>query len=198
MKLEMPVVETKRLLLRPVEWEDALDLFAIYHDPLVMLGNAVMSPMVDVEEMLEFMKATFLAYERWGLPQAMVLEELTTGCVIGICDYHTITGTTGELGYLLAQRYWHQGYMKEAIAAMLYIGFVHTGLSCIEAEYDANNVASKNVLHACGFGADKRQHTAILLNDGKYHSLMKCCIKKAEYDKKIGGKEDEERISTKI
>ena len=36
MRLDMPCVETARLLLRPMEEEDVCDMFAYYSDPLVM------------------------------------------------------------------------------------------------------------------------------------------------------------------
>lgn len=183
MKLEMPTLETKRLLLRPMEIEDAADILEIYGDPRVMLGNSLMTPLVDLDEVLQFMQTTFLSYQTWGLPQAMVLEHLERGCVIGICDFHTLHDTTGEIGYLLAYRYWHQGYMKEALEAMLYAGFVHTGFSCIEAEYGVVNVASAKVLHACGFCDVETSPATLLLNDGKYHKLVKCRIRKEDFCK---------------
>ena len=35
MRLDMPIVETERLLLRPIEESDASEIYEYYHDPAV-------------------------------------------------------------------------------------------------------------------------------------------------------------------
>lgn len=180
MRLEMPCVETQRLLLRPVEEEDVADLFEIYCDARVMLGNASVGPFISIDEMLEFLKKAYMSYRQLKIPQAMVMEKLNTGKVIGILEYHTIRGDIGELGYLLAYSYWHNGYMQEAIQTFTALGFYYLGLRRIEAQFKISNRASERVLTRCGFHKEGVLRKVMKLNDKKYHDLVICSLLKDE------------------
>lgn len=57
----------------------------------------------------------------------------------------------GTLGYWIAERHTRQGYMSEAIAAMVHYAFEHMGLSRLEAACLPENVASRGLLEQSGF-----------------------------------------------
>lgn len=57
----------------------------------------------------------------------------------------------GTLGYWVGQGHARQGYMREAISAMVHHAFHHMGLSRIEAACLPENTASRGVLEKCGF-----------------------------------------------
>ena len=57
----------------------------------------------------------------------------------------------GTLGYWVGERYTRQGYMSEAIAAMVHHAFEKMGLSRIEAACLPENVASRGLLERSGF-----------------------------------------------
>jgi ribosomal-protein-alanine N-acetyltransferase len=57
----------------------------------------------------------------------------------------------GTLGYWVGAAFARQGYMHEAIAAMVHHAFHHMGLSRIEAACLPENTASRGVLEKCGF-----------------------------------------------
>ncbi len=57
----------------------------------------------------------------------------------------------GTLGYWVGERYTRQGYMSEAIAAMVHYAFEHMGLSRLEAACLPENVASRGLLEQSGF-----------------------------------------------
>ena len=61
MRLTMPEVETKRLYLRPVEEEDACDMFAYYKDPAVM-KYLTLQPHKHVDDTLKAINQFFLPY----------------------------------------------------------------------------------------------------------------------------------------
>lgn len=181
MNFEMPLWETKRLWIRPVEEADAADLFAVYKDPRVLHGSLAMRPFTSLDEMLSSIKNYFMAYHRRGVPQAMVMELKTTGMVIGIIDFHSVSDGIGELGYLLHHAYWKQGYMKEAVAAMVYLGFRHIGFYRIEAWVDPGNIGSCKALTANGFQKEGILRKYKMLNDGKYHDLAVYSILQEEF-----------------
>lgn len=57
----------------------------------------------------------------------------------------------GTLGYWIGQPYARQGYMREAIEAVVHHAFHRLDLSRIEAACLPENIASRGVLERCGF-----------------------------------------------
>ncbi|GAB5437263.1 GNAT family N-acetyltransferase [Falsiruegeria mediterranea] len=57
----------------------------------------------------------------------------------------------GTLGYWTGQAYARQGYMREAIGAMLHYAFARLDLSRIEAACLPENTASRGLLESSGF-----------------------------------------------
>ena len=58
---------------------------------------------------------------------------------------------SGTIGYWVGQRYARQGYMREAISAVVHYAFTQMDLSRIEAACLPENVASRGVLERSGF-----------------------------------------------
>lgn len=57
----------------------------------------------------------------------------------------------GTLGYWVGQPHARQGYMREAIAAVVHYAFTSLDISRIEAACLPENAASRGVLEKCGF-----------------------------------------------
>ena len=57
----------------------------------------------------------------------------------------------GTLGYWTGQRHARQGYMREAIGAVVHHAFARLDLSRVEAACLPENVASRGLLEKCGF-----------------------------------------------
>ncbi|OWU86440.1 GCN5 family acetyltransferase [Oceanicola sp. 22II-s10i] len=58
---------------------------------------------------------------------------------------------SGTLGYWTGERHARQGYMREAIAAMVHHAFHRLDLSRIEAACLPENAPSRSLLESCGF-----------------------------------------------
>ena len=56
-----------------------------------------------------------------------------------------------EIGYGLKEEYLHQGYMTEAVKAITEWALSQDGVKQVEAETDAENMASQKVLFRSGF-----------------------------------------------
>lgn len=190
MRLTMPEVETKRLYLRPVEEEDACDMFAYYKDPAVM-KYLTLQPHKYVDDTLKAIKQYLLPYEKRQVPQTWVIVWKENEKVIGNLNIHTVEGDCGQIGYLLHQDYWGKGIMKEAVEQLVYVGFNHIGLHRIEALYDVEHIASGKVLAACGFEKEGVLRQYAKLSDGKYHDMVITSILREEWLK--GVKKHEER-----
>jgi ribosomal-protein-alanine N-acetyltransferase len=94
--------------------------------------------------------------------------------LIGTISIHSIHENfqRGEVGYALAKRYWNQGYVTEALQAVVDFSFGIVGFNRLEAHHSIYNPASGAVLIKAGF-----QHEGVLRqyyrsNDGYQDSSM--------------------------
>lgn len=90
-----------------------------------------------------------------GTPHAYVLCRKTTPGLIGLIGLHPPRGNARkageiEVGYWLGQPYWGQGFMSEAVAAVLDIAFARPGTHLVGATTALNNLASQKVLARAG------------------------------------------------
>jgi ribosomal-protein-alanine N-acetyltransferase len=60
------------------------------------------------------------------------------------------------MNFLLARRYWGQGYLSEAIRVLLDYAFTELNLNRLEAEVHTDNTVSVRVLERLGFRREDR------------------------------------------
>ena len=146
-------IRTTRLALRPLREADVAALFEIHSDPEAMRywdapiwksderGRA----MVDRD-----LAATTADYLRLGI------ESGTSGMLLGTCALWRINAPCrrAEIGYILNSRVWGQGYMHEALSALLDYAFTDLNLNRIEADTDPRNERSARLLDRLGFSKE--------------------------------------------
>lgn len=78
------------------------------------------------------------------------------GRVLGTCGFHNVKREhyRAEMGYELGKKYWRQGIMSEALAAIIAYGFQTMRLNRIEAFVNFGNVRSMGILGKMGFNQD--------------------------------------------
>lgn len=149
-RLAVPL-ETERLLLRPIRREDTP--FAVRHftDPEVNHFMLDDEPIMTAEQAVAIV-AFYVdrpgdTYNRW------VLVRKTDGVALGTCGYHRWNRQhrKAEVGYDLSPAWQGQGYMREAVAAMLAHGFTAMHLHRIEALVAVANARSAHLLRQLGF-----------------------------------------------
>jgi ribosomal-protein-alanine N-acetyltransferase len=144
-------VESQRLSLVPVATAHLDDLFEINGDDDVtrFLPYATWTSLEDGRAWLSRMATLAVA----GTGQQLVLVRRMDGKVIGtmlLFKYDQGSGRL-ELGYALGRRYWHQGFMREAVAAACAHAFAAMGIRRIEAEVNPANTMSCALLSKIGF-----------------------------------------------
>jgi RimJ/RimL family protein N-acetyltransferase len=149
------VIETERLLLRKPRAEDASDLAVAYADPEVVryMGDGSTATIAEVEKGI----AEWLGrWELWGV-SLLSLERREDGRVLGRAGFlrwdpetWKIGGDETELGWLLAQEHWGQGYATEAALALRDWAFEERGLTRIISLIDHANLASSGVAERIG------------------------------------------------
>jgi ribosomal-protein-alanine N-acetyltransferase len=86
---------------------------------------------------------------------------------IGIHPQEDIYCKNAELGYWLAEPYWGQGIITEAIKEMIHYGFQTFEITRIYARPFSSNIASQKVLEKAGFIKEAVLKNAFYKN-GKY------------------------------
>lgn len=145
------VLETQRLRLRPVRESDAADLFAIFSDPLVTryLSHPAWTHIGNAHDLI----ARTTAALGVGTYLYLGIERKSDGKLIGECSLFNLMAQCrrAELGYTLAQEAWGNGFIGEALVAVLEFGFTRLGLNRVEADIDPRNAASARTLERLGF-----------------------------------------------
>ena len=162
MKDEM-ILETPRLYLRRLLLADRVSLCETLQDREAMYAyeHAFSDREVD-----EWLARQLARYERDGFGLWAVIRK-SDGAFLGQCGL-TLQPLgerlVPEVGYLLARRYWHNGYATEAAAGCRRYAFEELGLSEVYSIVRENNFPSRRVAerggmqivgtivkHYCGF-----------------------------------------------
>ena len=141
-------LETARLILRHPQLEDVADYLEFCNTEFVLRYNA-MTPRT-AEQMLR----------RFSEEQAdtLVIEHKKDGKVIGEISIEDDSVRWGveskELSYFIHEAYSRQGYMKEALQAVIDYLFTQEKVECVSARCFAPNEASLALLKSLGFHQD--------------------------------------------
>jgi ribosomal-protein-alanine N-acetyltransferase len=152
---ELPlVIETQRLVLRPLAETDVDDLWPHVSDPDVSRLLS-WSAHADKSETLEFLRSQYEARTKGtDLVWAIEHDGRASGCI----GLHGIRWTfrawrldRAEIGYWLAKPLWNQGLMSEAATAATRWAFETLGLHKITIGCIEDNTASKKIIEKIGY-----------------------------------------------
>ncbi|MEO5931485.1 MAG: GNAT family N-acetyltransferase [Candidatus Kapaibacterium sp.] len=147
--MNIPTVETDRILLRAFAPDDLDDLAPILADPDVVRHLAGGKPFTR-EQVAGAIGRINAYWEKHGFG-LMALVPKESGRVAGWCGL-TLLDTTPEieLVYMLAKSEWGKGLAAEAARGMLRLGFGKIGLERIVAVARHENPASYRVMEKIG------------------------------------------------
>ena len=143
---QYPIVETERLLLRPVTLDDAEAMFDYASDR--ENTRYTFQTNQSLEETKNNIAQFYLANPlgRWGI------ELKSNGQFIGTIDLHKIDPVLKKaaIGYIINKKYWNQGLTTEANRAVIELAFEKIGMNKLTALYDKDNPASGKVMKKSG------------------------------------------------
>jgi ribosomal-protein-alanine N-acetyltransferase len=144
-------LHTPRLHLRPFRTDDAQALFNIFSSPRTSryLSRPAWTQLQQAEERI----AKDLAGTAKGEHLRLALENRASGEVVGeCCLFHFVEESRrAEVGYALSPDHLSQGYMTEALRALMEHAFSGIGLNRVEADIDPRNDGSARTLQRLGF-----------------------------------------------
>lgn len=144
-------LDTERLILRSPDERDVDDYLEFCNSEFVMRYNA-MTPRSREQVQAQF------ARDAASGEGTVVLELKATRKVIGAIfvsdDSLRWDVESKELSYFISETYSRQGYMKEALHAIISHLFEREELECVSARSFAPNEASRRLLISLGFHQD--------------------------------------------
>jgi ribosomal-protein-alanine N-acetyltransferase len=175
-KLNMPVLQTERMVLRKLDQGDLGDIVAWEEIPVAQNAEA---------EAREFLDYCFREYRERGIgPWGMQLKE--TGVIVGNCGFPYIIFKKhcGEVNYYVAPRHRGKGLAPEALKALLQFGFAGVGLTRIQARCELDNLNSERVIQKAGLNFEGITEGApVSINPSpkqKLYAILKKDFKPAE------------------
>jgi len=183
LNLRLPVVETKRLILRPITIDDANDMFDYASDKEVV--KTLTFPIhKTVEDSVFAIKEFFLTRVNNGVPEAYAIIHKADNKMIGTCDIHKISNEDiAEIGYVVNRKYWGQGFVTEALIELVKVSFTHIGVRRLEIMHATENPASGRVIEKADFRFEGLIRQYMKNKEGGYSDLKIYSILKEEFDK---------------
>ncbi len=160
-------IETERLLLRPFSLEDAQPMYDNWaSDPAVT--RYLTWPTHSSVEVSRTVVADWVSHygEESFYQWAIVPKEL--GQPMGSLSvvHQNAQICKAEVGYCIGGPWWHQGYVSEALAAVIRFLLEDVGFNRVEACHDPKNPHSGMVMAKCGMQYEGTQRSAGRNNQG--------------------------------
>jgi RimJ/RimL family protein N-acetyltransferase len=174
--MEMPRLETPRLILREFEIDDLDEFASSYADPEVMrfLGDGRVRSR---EETQAKITAAIFRWQQYRLPLWAVVSR-DDGRWMGRCGFQPKDDSAPEiveLAYSFARWTWGCGYATEAARAAINYAFDELGWERIIARSRPGNLASLRVMQKLGF---HRERDIVNCHGGP---AIRCALTKAEF-----------------
>jgi RimJ/RimL family protein N-acetyltransferase len=146
--LKSPVLETARLLLRPLHFDDAPDIARLANDYAVASMLASMPHPYFAEDAREFVERK--QNVQGDCVYAITLKQ--SGEFLGICGIHEDLARyeLPFVGYWLGQPFWGHGYATEAARAMVDLFFKVTDRQVLMVSARVDNAGSQRVIEKYG------------------------------------------------
>jgi len=142
----IPVLESKRLVLRAPRLEDAKTVAMLANDRRIAENTARIPYPYKLSDAESFIKTV----NRGSDSEAVFLITLRDKTVVGACGI-TEQEQVAELGYWLGVPHWGNGYATEALHALIDYAFGDLDHTALQAGARVTNPASRRVLEKCGF-----------------------------------------------
>lgn len=146
---DLPELETERLILRKLTFDDASDVFDYARDPEVA-RYLPWEAHKSIDNTIAYLNSVLAEDAGTQLTWAVVFKP--QGRVVGTAGYNwwQPEHRRAELGYALARRLWGKGIMTEAVKEIINFGFTKMELNRIQALCRDENPASARVMEHCG------------------------------------------------
>lgn len=144
-------LETERLFLDNIEINDREFIFSQFSDEVVNRYLFDAEPLVDISEADEVINFYTISEPR--LQHRWVIRRKSDNRKMGTCGFHCWNQADGkvEVGYDLKEEFWGNGYMQEAMKAIIAFGIDEMRINEISACIYIDNQKSIRLVENLGF-----------------------------------------------
>lgn len=151
MQKENIVLETQRLILRPVIYEDAQSIYDYVSDEETT-QYVTFDTYTSMQNAYDSLDHVFLNRDPKLQLDAFAIIDRESNRMIGTVDSSSIKANKSvELGYIIHKDFWNKGLTTEAVKACCEWLIYERGIRRIEITHLPQNIASKKVILKCGF-----------------------------------------------
>lgn len=175
---DFPCIETDRLCLQSLTTEHTDFIFRHLSNPVVTQYLLDEPPVADYSEAQEivrfYLESAGKSHNRW------IIVHKSKDQPIGTCGYHKWDKRyfRAEIGYDLDPDFWGQGYMTEALGAVISNGFENMRLNRIDALVYVENKPSILLLQRLGFTQEGLLRDYFCLDNHFYDHYIFSLLKK--------------------
>ena len=180
-----PILETERLLLRQITYNDAPAIMSIRSNAETMryIPRPLTTTLEEAKQLIDVYQLSFEKNE--GIINWAITPKIEPK-LVGMISFPRTSpeNNRAELGYVLHPDYTEKGYMSEAVAEVIKFGFEKMGFHKIEAIIDPRNISSQKVLEKANFIKEGHLKDNVFWNnafsDSVYYGYLK-----SDYNKLI-------------
>lgn len=180
--LEIPTLETERLILRKIALDDAPDIFEYACIPEVA-EFLVWYPHQSLQDSIDFIKftETKFANGEWIILGIELKEKKK---LIGSIDIRGWMGVNNcaEIGYVISKEYWKKGIATESLRSVIKFCMDELRLNRVEAHCEENNIGSWQVMEKCGMKYEGTLREKVFVKE-RFRSMKMYSILRSEYIK---------------
>lgn len=174
---QMPTLKGNRVVLRPLEPNDAAEIHAWHQDREFSVLNGVLCPttLANWEE--------FVRRSRSLPPSEVTLGiEIESGELIGYLSLKRtrLEDRSSEFGIAIQREFWSQGYGRDATMTLLRFAFQELSLHRVGLTVVEYNARARKMYEAFGFREEGRLRDA-RFRDGRYWDNISMSILNSEF-----------------
>lgn len=178
------IIETKRLILRKYNINDADDMFNNWTSDEEVSKFLAWRPHKSVEETKSILESWISEYENmdkyhWGIEMRSSNQVIGDIAVFNLKEKHS----SCEIGYCLSRQFWNMGIMTEAMAGVIDFLFKEVRLNRIVAMHNVDNIKSGKVMIKSNMKYEGTLREANRLRDKDgFYNLAVYSILKSEWE----------------
>lgn len=174
--MKTPILETERLILRPVKEDDVTAIFDCWMQDEDVSRYMCWKASSDINEAKEFVSFELgnLENDEWN---RFIIELKESGEVIGTClIFYNDEEDNWDISYNLGKKYWGNGYTSEAMTQVMDYAKESLEIKECIAVHAVENPASGRVMEKLGFQYEKEVpyecNGGEIQTVGKYYRLI--------------------------
>ena len=142
-------LNSDRLILRKPVMEDSASIFDLYAQDREVTRYLTWTPHQSLSDTKNFVRRCVKSWEE-GVAFPWTIIRKSDSQLLGMIEITAIDHSGANLGFVLARKFWKNGYMSEALKLIIDWALSQNDIYRIWAICDIENSDSKSVLERCG------------------------------------------------